>query len=364
MVYRAIGLMSGSSLDGLDIVFASFTERGGQWTFKLEAADCVPYEEAWKNRLSGATLLSASEYCLLDIDFGHYVGELVNQFLEKFGLQYQVSVIGSHGHTSFHMPAQRLTAQLGNGAALAARTGLPVVNDLRAMDVALGGQGAPVVPMGEKFLFPEYELLMNIGGIANISLAGPTCIAFDICPANRVLNLLAQQRGQEFDKDGELAATGTINERLLQQLNAFSYYQKPFPKSLANEMGTHEIFPLLQSSGSSLQDQLSTYVAHIAVQTASAVQQLLSQRDLSSARMLVTGGGAFNSFLMQQIREQLLPLGVNVVIPDSSLVQYKEALIMGFLAVLRWRQEFTVLSSVTGASRDSIGGALWNGQGA
>lgn len=364
MVYRAIGLMSGSSLDGLDIVFASFTERGGQWTFKLEAADCFPYEEAWKNRLSGATLLSAREYCLLDIDFGHYVGEQVNQFLENFGLQYQVSVIGSHGHTSFHMPTKRLTAQLGNGAALAACTGLPVVNDLRAMDVALGGQGAPIVPMGEKFLFPEYELLMNIGGIANISLAGSTPVAFDICPANRVLNLLAQQSGQEFDKDGELAATGTINERLLQQLNAFSYYQKPFPKSLANEMGTHEIFPLLQSSGSSLQDQLSTYVAHIAVQTTVAVQQLLSQRDLSSARMLVTGGGAFNSFLMQQIREQLLPLEVSVVIPDASLVQYKEALIMGFLAVLRWRQESTVLSSVTGASRDSIGGALWNGQGA
>lgn len=362
MVYRAIGLMSGSSLDGLDIVFASFNERGGQWTFTVEAADCFPYEEAWIKRLSGATLLSAREYCLLHADYGHYLGKQVNRFIDKHSLQYQVAVIGSHGHTTFHMPAQGMTAQLGDGAALAATTGLPVVSDLRAMDVALGGQGAPIVPIGEKFLFPDYELLMNIGGIANISLAGSPYIAFDICPANRVLNLLAQQHGQDFDAGGQMAAAGECNEGLLQQLNAFSYYQKPFPKSLANEMGTDEVFPLLQSSGCSLNDQLSTYVTHIAVQTATSVSGLLKQRNLASARMLVTGGGAFNSFLIGQIREQLKPLGVEVVIPEDKLINYKEALIMGFLAVLRWRQESTVLSTVTGASRDSIGGALWNGQ--
>lgn len=362
MVYRAIGLMSGSSLDGLDIVFAHFLEKGGQWSFTIEAAACLPYEKEWRERLSGATALTARDYCLLHTDYGHYLGKQVNHFMETNGLQYQVAVIGSHGHTSFHMPAQLMTAQLGDGAALAAETRLPVVSDLRAMDIALGGQGAPIVPVGEKFLFPDYELLMNIGGIANVSLAGSPYIAFDICPANRVLNLLAQQNGQLFDQGGEMAAAGKCNERLLIQLNAFPYYSRPFPKSLANEMGTDEIFPLLQSSGCTLNDQLATYVSHIADQTANSVSALQKKRELTAARMLVTGGGAFNSFLIQQIRERLQPLNVELVIPEENLIHYKEALIMGFLAVLRWRQESTVLSSVTGAGRDSIGGALWIGQ--
>jgi anhydro-N-acetylmuramic acid kinase len=362
MVYRAIGLMSGSSLDGLDIVFVEFHEQGGKWSYTIEAAACLPYTKEWTARLSAATSLSALDYCQLHTDYGHYLGAQVNEFIEKNGLQYQVSVIGSHGHTTFHMPAKGMTAQLGDGAAIAAETGVPVVSDLRAMDVALGGQGAPIVPMGEQFLFPEYDLLLNIGGIANISLAGSSYVAFDICPANRVLNLLAQQNGQLFDPGGQMAAAGTVNAALLDRLNSFPYYSKPYPKSLANEMGTNEIFPLLQSSGCSINDQLATYVTHIAVQTATSVEDLLKKKNISTARLLATGGGALNTFLMQQMRDRLQPLGVELVLPEESLIHYKEALIMGFLAVLRWRQESTVLSSVTGARRDSIGGALWNGQ--
>lgn len=362
MVYRAIGLMSGSSLDGLDIVFAEFHEQGGLWSYTIEAAACSPYSKEWVARLSTATTLPARDYCLLHTDYGHYLGAQVNAFIEKNGLQYQVAVVGSHGHTTFHLPAQGMTAQLGDGAAIAAETGVPVVSDLRAMDVALGGQGAPIVPMGEQFLFPEYDLLLNIGGIANISQAGSSYLAYDICPANRVLNLLAQENGKLFDQGGQMAAAGQCNEGLLEQLNAFPYYNRSFPKSLANEMGTQEIFPLLQASGCSLNDQLATYVRHIVVQTSQSVEDLLKRRNLSAARLLVTGGGALNTFLMQQLRDRLQSLGVEVVIPEESLIHYKEALIMAFLAVLRWRQESTVLSSVTGARRDSIGGALWNGQ--
>lgn len=362
MVYRAIGLMSGSSLDGLDLVFAEFHEQGGKWSYTIEAAACSPYSKEWVERLSTATSLSARDYCLLHTDYGHYLGEQVNTFIEKNGLQYQVAVVGSHGHTTFHLPAQGMTAQLGDGAAIAAETGVPVVSDLRVMDVALGGQGAPIVPMGEQFLFPEYDLLLNIGGIANISQAGSPYLAFDICPANRVLNLLAQQNGQLYDQGGQMAAAGTVHAALLDRLNSFPYYSKAFPKSLANEMGTHEIFPLLQASDCSLHDQLATYVTHIAVQTTKSVEELLKRKKLSSARLLVTGGGALNTFLMQQLQNRLEPLGVEVVIPEERLIHYKEALIMAFLAVLRWRQESTVLSSVTGARRDSIGGALWNGQ--
>lgn len=362
MVYRAIGLMSGSSLDGLDIVFAEFHEQGRRWSFNIEAAACLPYSEEWAARLSNATSLSAHDYCLLHTDYGHYLGTKVNEFIEKNGLQYQVSVIGSHGHTTFHLPSQRMTAQLGDGASIAAKTGLPVVSDLRAMDVALGGQGAPIVPMGEQYLFPDYDLLLNIGGIANLSLAGSSYLAFDICPANRVLNLLANEKGLPFDDKGQLAASGKCDAELLGQLNSFPFYAKAFPKSLANEMGTEEIIPLLKNAGLPLENLLATYTTHIAFQVGSAISSLLQNKEQRPRKLLVTGGGAFNTHLLEAIKEQLQTLQVEVVIPEEPLINYKEALIMGFLAVLRWRQEFTVLSSVTGASRDSIGGALWNGQ--
>jgi anhydro-N-acetylmuramic acid kinase len=362
MVYRAIGVMSGSSLDGLDIVFAEFHEQGRKWSFSIEAAACLPYSQEWVNRLSGATSLSARDYCLLHTDYGHYLGAQVNEFIEKNGLEYKVSVIGSHGHTTFHLPAQHMTAQLGDGAAIAAKTGLPVVSDLRAMDVALGGQGAPIVPMGEQYLFPEYDLLLNIGGIANLSMAGAAYLAFDICPANRVLNILANEKGLSFDNKGQLAAAGKTNQALLSRLNAFPYYTQSFPKSLANEMGTEEIIPVLKATGLSTEDLLATYTTHIALQIRNSIASLLQDKEEKPRRLLVTGGGAFNEHLIASIKEELSSLHVEVVIPEEPVINYKEALIMGFLAVLRWRQESTVLSSVTGASRDSIGGALWNGQ--
>ncbi|MFZ9694447.1 MAG: anhydro-N-acetylmuramic acid kinase [Chitinophagaceae bacterium] len=362
MVYRAIGLMSGSSLDGLDIVFAEFHEQGGKWTFSIEAAACLPYSQDWVNRLSSATSLAARDYCLLHTDYGHYLGAQVNEFIEKNRLHYKVSVIGSHGHTSFHLPAKRMTAQLGDGAAIAAETGLPVVSELRALDVALGGQGAPIVPMGEQYLFPQYDLLLNIGGIANLSMAGTAYLAFDCCPANRVLNILANEKGLPFDNKGKLAASGKLNQELLSSLNAFPYYAQSFPKSLANEMGTDEIIPLLKATGLSAEDLLATYTAHIAFQIKNSITSLLLHQEKKPRKLLVTGGGAFNEHLIATLREQVAVLNVEVVIPEEPVINYKEALIMGFLAVLRWRQESTVLSSVTGASRDSIGGALWNGQ--
>jgi anhydro-N-acetylmuramic acid kinase len=362
MVYRAIGLMSGSSLDGLDIVFAEFHEQGRKWSFSMEAAACLPYSKEWTDRLSGATSLSAREYCLLHTDYGHYLGAQVNEFIAKNQLQYQVAVIGSHGHTTFHLPALRMTAQLGDGAAIAAETGLPVVSDLRNLDVALGGQGAPIVPMGERYLFPEYDLLLNIGGIANLSMAGSTYLAFDICSANRVLNLLANEKGLPFDNKGELAASGKLNTELLSRLDAFPYYSQPFPKSLANEMGTDEIIPLLKSTSLPIEDLLATFTTHIAGQIEKSISSLLQHQEEKPRKMLVTGGGALNDHLIAVIKNQLSPLQVEVVVPEEPVINYKEALIMAFLAVLRWRQESTVLSSVTGASRDSIGGALWNGQ--
>ncbi len=197
MVYRAIGLMSGSSLDGLDIAYVEFHENGGKWSFDILVADCYTYSPEWSRRLREAPSLTAVDYHLLHTAYGHYLGEQVNRFIESNGLQYKIALVASHGHTSFHLPGSRMTAQLGDGAAIAATTGLPVVADLRSLDVALGGQGAPIVPIGERLLLGQHDYFLNIGGIANISRNGDPYIAFDVCPANRVLNLLAAQVGQE-----------------------------------------------------------------------------------------------------------------------------------------------------------------------
>jgi anhydro-N-acetylmuramic acid kinase len=361
MLYKAIGLMSGSSLDGLDIVFAELHENSGSWNFEIIKADCYPYSEEWIERLKNATALPALEYQLLHTDYGQYLGGQVLRFINENELHFQVGLIGSHGHTTFHLPAQRMTAQLGDGAAIAAKTGLPVVSDLRALDVAFGGQGAPIVPIGEKLLLKEYSLFLNLGGIANISFNGPDkYTAFDVCPANRVLNMIAAKEGKKYDAGGEMASLGNVDNGLLQKLNALDYYRQPFPKSLANDFGTGTVYPLVRSFGLTHFDELRTVVEHIVQQVKMAVQN--EKVKMQNSKMLVTGGGAFNTFLIGRLREELSLLDIEVVVPDEKLVNYKEALIMALIGVLRWRQEATVLASVTGAQRDSIGGALWIGQ--
>ncbi len=360
MIYRAIGLMSGSSLDGLDLVFAEFLHQGGAWSFEIKAAECLPYTPEWSERLRNATALSAGDYARLHADYGHFLGQSVNAFMEQHQLLYQVGLVASHGHTTFHDPARGFTAQLGDGAAIAAETGLPVVSDLRNLDVAFGGQGAPIVPMGEKLLLGTSALFLNIGGIANLSVSGQAYHAYDVCPANRVLNLLANAVGKEFDEGGALAASGSVSSSLLDELNALPYYSQPYPKSLANEFGTDTIIPLIGKYCLPTNDALRTYVEHIAIQVAKAVSAHPSGH--ADRQLLVTGGGALNTFMVDRLNEHLRTSGVTALVPDTSLVQYKEALIMAFLGVLRWRQENTVLASVTGASRDSIGGAVWIGQ--
>jgi anhydro-N-acetylmuramic acid kinase len=361
MVYKVIGLMSGSSLDGLDIVYTELHENRGDWSFEIIAADCYEYDAAWKERLRTAISLHAQDYLLLHTAYGHHLGQQVNRFIEENNLHFKVGLIASHGHTTFHLPAQKMTGQLGDGAAIAATTGINVVSDLRALDVAFGGQGAPIVPIGEQLLWKDYSMFLNLGGIANISFkTADDYIAFDVCPANRVLNLLIGKLGQEYDPGGQTAASGEVNESLLQQLNALAYYQQSYPKSLANSFGTDEVFPLVEGTGLSVPDALCTYTEHIVIQIARAVTN--SKLETRNSKLFVTGGGAFNSFLMERLSAVLQPLSIEVVVPDENTVKYKEALVMALIGVLRWREEYNVLSSVTGAQRDSIGGAMWIGQ--
>lgn len=364
MIYRAIGLMSGSSLDGLDIAFVHFHEKGGNWIFDLEYADCVPYTPEWVNKLQSAIHLNALEYQLLHAEYGHLTGEMVNAFIDKNHLHYQVQFIASHGHTTFHVPHKRMTAQLGDGAAIAAETGIPVISNLRNLDVALGGQGAPIVPIGDKLLFGHYAYCLNLGGIANLSAhQEEKYVSFDVCPANRVLNLLAGRMNRDYDPGGQMASTGRLNEALLEKLNRLPYYALPYPKSLSNDFGNETVFPLVIGEESDINHALHTYCEHIAIQVRSAVERIERDFNRSSqpVKMLVTGGGALNSYLVSRIQMLLEPHQVELEIPDEHIVQFKEALVMAFMGVLRWRDENNVLSSVTGALRNSIGGAIWMG---
>lgn len=366
MQYRVIGLMSGSSLDGLDIVYTELEESGGKWSYEIVSAACLEYNDEWMEKLLTAQYLNAYEYLLLHAAYGKFIAESVNEFIEAKELHHKVQLIASHGHTVFHAPQSGMTAQLGGGATIAALTGINVVSDLRMIDVALDGQGAPIVPVGEKLLLKDYSYFLNLGGIANISInlspISKKYIAFDVCPANRVLNMLAAKEGKQYDDKGEMARKGNINTALLTQLNNLDYYKKPYPKSLANDFGTNIIYPIIESFSISNEDALRTYVEHIVQQITYAINSVNVEGLIGNKKLLVTGGGAFNDFLIERLTNTLKVFNIEVIVPDEKLVKFKEALIMALLGVLRWREEDTVLSSVTGAARNSIGGAVWMGQ--
>jgi anhydro-N-acetylmuramic acid kinase len=253
-----------------------------------------------------------------------------------------------------------MTSQLGEGAAIAATTGINVVSDLRAMDVALGGQGAPIVPLVKNFYCHSTHIISILEALQIFLLMKKTILHLIFVPANRVLNMLAAKTGKEYDEDGNMARTGSLNTNLLTQLNQQEYYKSAFPKSLANNFGTDVIFPLIESMSLSVSDALRTYTEHIVQQIVYAINHLHSSN--TTTQMLVTGGGAFNKFLIERLREALNVFKIEVVIPEDNIVKYKEALIMALLGVLRWREEDTVLQIVTGAARNSIGGAVWIGQ--
>ncbi|MBL7692967.1 MAG: anhydro-N-acetylmuramic acid kinase [Flavipsychrobacter sp.] len=361
MIYKVIGLMSGSSLDGLDIAYVQLDEVRGKWEYQILAAECVPYNEDWRKRLISATSLTVSEFLELDTEYGKFLGESVNDFIARHSLDHKVHFIASHGHTVYHSPSTATTGQIGSGAAIAAMTGLPVINDLRATDVALGGQGAPIVPIGDRLLFGNYKYLLNIGGIANLTVQdnSDNAIAFDVCPANQILNELARRTGREMDENGTIASGGALQAGLLKVLEDHPYYTAKAPKSLSNEMAMAIGSWLLQDTSSKVADLLHTACHHVADQVVAAINN--NGGSEKAGQVLVTGGGAFNTFLLELLRAKLDQIGVEVVVPEADVVKYKEALVMALIGTLRWREEVNVLSSVTGATRDSVSGALWLG---
>lgn len=350
-IFNAIGLMSGTSLDGLDICYVQFVLDQGKWSYKMINADSVEYPQWLHTALATAQSMTALEYAKLHSDYGLYIGEQVKSFIEKHDIT--PDFIASHGQTIFHQPSLRFTGQIGSGAGIAAVTGVDTICDFRTTDVALGGQGAPLVPVGDRALFGDYDYCLNLGGFSNISYtAGETRYAYDISPVNYVLNEYARRMGMEYDRDGETARSGKVCVELLQSLNDLDFYHQCGPKSLGREWVEKEVFPLIDSFGLSVSDVLATFTEHISQQIALNVE---------GGKVLVTGGGAFNKYLVERMQANT-PEALYVV-PDSLTVNFKEALIFAFLGALYMADIPNCLSSVTGASRDNIGGCLYKGAG-
>ncbi len=346
--FKVIGLMSGSSLDGLDIACVNFSHDNKRWFFQIVEAGNVPYSEEWKNKLSEAFNKNESELKDLDIEYGKYIGSVTKRFIDKYELEPKL--IASHGHTIFHIPENSYTLQIGDGQEIANATGITTINDFRTEDVSKGGQGAPLVPIGDKFLFADFPICLNIGGIANVSYdIDNKRIAYDICMANQLLNYLANKLGYDYDNNGQFARQGNINQDLLNLLNNNSYYDKAAPKSLGREFFENYQHQIIDNSSLPVRDLLATATEHIAYQIVKATNSL------EKTKMLITGGGAKNNFLIERISKMSKH---EIIIPDTMIIDYKEALIFAFLGTLKMEGKVNVLSSVTGASSDSSSGKI------
>ena len=348
--YSVLGVMSGTSLDGIDLVWVSF-EKSTDWSYKIRAASTIAYPLEWTRKLQNADKNNALEIKLLNRDYTRYLALTINRFKQNYKITH-LDAICSHGHTIFHQPETKYTLQIGNLPELAKITNERVICDFRVQDVALGGQGAPLVPVGDQLLFPKYQYCINLGGFANISMGkDKKRSAYDICAVNVVLNLLAQQLGHPFDHSGDLARSGVVQTDLLKKLNELSFYTQKPPKSLGIEWVRQYIHPILQVFRDCRTiDVLRTFTHHIADQIASPLA------DTTRHTALVTGGGAFNTFLIEEIQRRTK---TNILIPDSDTVEYKEALIFGLLGVLKLRNEVNCLQSVTGAQKDHSSGVIW-----
>jgi anhydro-N-acetylmuramic acid kinase len=341
--------MSGTSLDGLDLCLATFDkDSSGCWRFDMLASQTLPYSSSWAQKLQLAHTLNAFDFVALHKDYGRFLGEQAAGFLR--GKSVRADYVASHGHTIFHQPQRGVTFQLGDGAALAAAAGVPVISDFRSLDVALGGQGAPLVPIGDRLLFSGYDSCLNLGGFANISFEqGGQRTAFDVCPCNVVLNAQSRLLGEPYDRDGALAAQGKVSSPLLDELNALDFYAQRGAKSLGREWVEEVFSEKMAAHGVSVHDKLRTLCEHIAMQIAQSVPSR------QGGTLLVTGGGAFNAFLVQRIAANI---SCRVVVPEATIVNFKEALIFAFLGALYAVNEVNTLASATGARRSSIGGSL------
>ncbi|TVZ53118.1 anhydro-N-acetylmuramic acid kinase [Dokdonia sp. Hel_I_53] len=346
--YNVIGVMSGTSLDGIDCAYVQILKKP-QYSALIDKAQTYPYTQQWKDKLSAAHTLSKEDLTHLNEEYTRYLGEVINTFIEEFKIEH-IDIISSHGHTILHQPERGYTLQIGNLQQLAALTSQKVVCDFRVQDVVLGGQGAPLVPIGDELLFSHYDYCLNLGGFANVSTKRKDIrIAYDICPVNVVLNKYAQKLDAEYDDNGAFAKAGVVQNQLLEKLNSLAFYNSAPPKSLGIEWVHQYVFPLLDATDLTPKDFLATFTEHIAIQLANQFEK--------NSSVFVTGGGAYNSFLLERLS---FHKDVTLIVPDASMLEFKEALIFALLGVLRLDNKVNILSSVTGASLDHCSGVIYN----
>ena len=353
MDYEVLGLMSGTSLDGVDLAHVKFRLEDGQWSYHILHAQTYSYPKEWIQKLRFRPDFSALDLLELDHDYGNYLGRNCQLFMDEHSINpTQLLLVASHGHTLFHQPEKGYTLQIGNGAELFAALGIPVVCNFRAQDVALGGQGAPLVPIGDQLLFNQYDACLNLGGFANISFEeNGKRSAFDICPVNFILNPEAQKLGRPYDDQGSLARAGDPNEELLSRLAQLPYYQQPPPKSLGAEWVNQQFLPMAGKALPAPQETLASYAHHIAKQ----ITKTLQKHQLEN--ILVTGGGAYNHYLIELIRKDSKS---NLILPNPEVIEFKEALIFALMGILKWKGENNVLASVTGAQKDHSAGVIYS----
>ncbi len=349
--YNVIGVMSGTSLDGVDLSHIVFTVEKNKWNFEIFESETISYNEKWINSLKSAVDFSTSKLEKLNQDYTTLLGEIISTFIQKNTIQ-NLDAVCSHGHTILHQPQNGFTLQIGNLPLIASLLKQTVVCDFRVQDVALGGQGAPLVPIGDRVLFSEYDYCMNLGGFSNVSFEEKgTRVAFDICAVNTVLNYYANQLGLDYDDKGNISKTGKTNHALLNELNNLDFYQKKHPKSLGFEFVKETLLPIIERFEISIEDKLHTYTEHIALQIATALPT-------KTGSLFITGGGAYNDFIINQIQCHLPE--INIIIPSNKILEFKEALIFAFLGVLKLRNETNVLASVTGAKHDHSSGVIYS----
>ena len=348
--YNVIGVMSGTSLDGVDLAHIHFSIDTGKWKFEIIESKTIAYSKEWLEKLKKAILFSQSELKQLNVDYTKLLAEIINNFIANHQIS-DLDAVCSHGHTILHQPQNGFTLQIGNLSEIAKLVIQKVVCDFRVQDVKLGGQGAPLVPIGDEILFSEFTYCLNLGGFSNISFSeNGKRIAFDISPVNTVLNFYANQLNVDYDDKGNFAQSGNFNPILFDNLNDLEFYKMPYPKSLGFEFVKETVLPLMESVEISVFDKMNTFVHHAAFQ----ISKIINHKQGS---LLITGGGAYNDFLIEKIKFYLPEM--NIVIPDKNILEYKEALIFALLGVLKLRGENNVLSSVTGAQYDHSSGNIF-----
>ena len=348
--YNVIGVMSGTSLDGIDLARINFSIENEKWSYEILESETVSYSNDWLNKLKVAVEFSSEELTKLNDDYTDYLGNIIKSFTDKYEIS-NLDAVCSHGHTILHQPQNGFTLQIGNLPKIAEIINQKVVCDFRVQDVQLGGQGAPLVPIGDRILFSEYDYCLNLGGFSNISFeSNNKRIAFDISPVNTVLNFYANKSGLDYDDKGKISKSGKINLELLNELNALDYYKKSFPKSLGFEFVKKIVLPLIENYSIAIEDKMNTFTEHVAIQTSLALEN-------KTGKILITGGGAYNDFLIERMQFHLP--NIEIIIPDNKTLEFKEALIFALLGVLKLRNEINVLSSVTGAKQDHSTGIIF-----